>query len=405
MPSGFLRPEEAVHYCLSLPARGDRRFVFEALAPKVLKGVVEFVEALDGKIVPREKVERLRAQGGEGATASSWAVRFSKRRVFRKFLRSGAATLFFYEDDCLLQPDFVGDCSFLLNYMPKDWDIAFLGGQLAPVQSLPPPLLLRSAPTADNHCLMLSRSGARKILHALGRPDHGYSDQVIKKMIGRGELNAFWTGRYTASQRASISDNWRERRSDGHGALSFGVKAAPDDVYLMAAAVQPGDLVVEWGSGPTTALLARRAGAQGKVHAFEHDSATLFTTLSSLERHQLAQRVELHDVPPLPDRMADPGARTLPGQMKDYIAAPLACLAAGTVDVVLINGTQRLGCAQSAKRLLKPGGLLLFPDFWTTPRYRERIAELLEWSSLVCSTPSRTEEGKSSGTALFRRLA
>ena len=396
--SAVLYGPDVLHLCLSLPSRRDRRFVFRQLAPGQLSKAVEFVDGLDGDLVSLERVEKW--QHPE-ATRNSWAVRFAKRVALRRFLHSGKRILAFYEDDCLLLPGFEKDCLKLLREMPADWDIAFLGGQMYEDVSPPSYAVRPSHPTPDNHCLLLSRAGTKKVLRALGQPDHAYSDQVIRNMIERNELKAFWTGRYTAFQRDSQSDNFHDHSEESFGPTLFGVMAGPDDAYLMTAAVKPGDKVLEWGSGGSTALFASRAGAKGQVVSIENNVDYYEKTKSRIEQLGLTGSVDLRLVPPSPSKV--PGEwRTLPGQMKAYVETPIKLAPPGGFDVVFIDGRERLQCLGVAEKLIKPGGYLLFHDFWSRARYREHLPQLLEWAEFLCATPLRETRGIVTDLALFR---
>jgi predicted O-methyltransferase YrrM len=179
--------------------------------------------------------------------------------------------------------------------------------------------------------------------------------------------------------------------------------AGPDDAWVLSAAVRPGDVVLEWGSGSSTCLLAKRVAATGKVISLEHRADQRAFTERVLEEEGVSHRVELHYVPAFPNRHTDSPWRLLPGQLQAYVQAPRQLAAATSVDVAFVDGRERMACAQVALDLLKPGGLLLMHDFWSRPRYRERIAELFSRADLICSTPTGEMNGVVTDLAVFRK--
>ena len=86
--------------------------------------------------------------------------------------------------------------------------------------------------------------------------------------------------------------------------------------------------------------------------------------------------------------------------MRGYINAPQNYLKAGEVDLVFVDGRQRISCALAAAGLMKAGGYLMIHDFWPGLRYRARLPELLEQYGYVLESPSRE---KDQGLAVFRK--
>jgi predicted O-methyltransferase YrrM len=384
--------------CLSLERRRDRQFVFQWAWPGLRDLPVEFFPAVDGELVAPWRVAEWQARWGlPEATPANWAVRLSKRLILREFLQSCEDFLLFVEDDCSFLPGFAQDVEALLA--EPEWDVAFLGTQLSAaaqggVQRMPP--------SPDNHCVLFSREGARRALRLLAHPRNAFSDQDLQRGIEEGILRAAWTGRNTAAQRASLSNNFGDR-TPLCMATTVGMMAGPDDGWLLAAAVQPGDTVVEWGCGGSTVILAIHVGPEGHVYSFEHQEEYAVRTRSRLQAWEMESRVTLQCIPPMPHRGPINGWRTLPGQMNDYVEMPGRLLPHGSVNVVFIDGRERMRCVEVALTLLRPGGLLLIHDFWGRARYREHIGEILKRAQHVCSTPMSEKKGLTTDLAMFRK--
>lgn len=114
---------------------------------------------------------------------------------------------------------------------------------------------------------------------------------------------------------------------------------------------RPGARVFEYGSGASTAWLAKRAT---QVISVEHDGAWL-----QKFGHVLRPlgNVELLDRP----MDADP---------RNYIDA---INGQGLFDMIVVDGRRRADCLAAARASLKPGGIILFDDSGRK-RYRAAIA-------------------------------
>ena len=93
--------------------------------------------------------------------------------------------------------------------------------------------------------------------------------------------------------------------------------------------------------------------------------------------------------------------RYLPGQMQNYIEAPLELFNQDEVDLVLVDGRERIACALASAKILKPGGLLMIHDFWGRSRYRAKLPLLLEKFEYLFESPHRKGEDPM-GMAVFR---
>lgn len=126
------------------------------------------------------------------------------------------------------------------------------------------------------------------------------------------------------------------------------VEATREVAAFLAA--RPGARVFEYGSGASTAWLARRAG---EVISVEHHA----------DWHRLLSPLVAEF------RNAQLWQRELEGQ--DYVAAINE--AGGQFDLIVVDGRRRIDCLTHALPHLKPGGIVLFDDSGRN-RYRAGIA-------------------------------
>lgn len=389
---------DCLHWCMSLTRREDRRFVLERTLPAWLVSKLKFIDALDGAAIPAWKAERKFS----GMKPSSWALRLTKALALRAFLRSGQSNLCLYEDDVILDDAFSQVLTRCLGDELEGWDCVFLGG----VHSIPPEGdgdFQRCRATFNNQCVLYSRKGARKVLSLLlTRWDHAWSDRELEAGIKRGDITAYCPRKFVAWQRQTQSDNWL-----GFAPLptlyktSDQPKMLPDDAHVLYAAVKPGDNVLEWGSGGSTMLLARRVGSSGSVTSIEYQWNYYLHTRQRIEDAGFRDYTDLHYVPPLPQRDEDSVWRYMPEQMKDYVNVATN-LNLKELDVVLVDGRERIMCALDAAKVIKAGGLLLIHDFWSRTRYRVRLPELLAQYTYRFETPE-AKTGEPQGFAVFER--
>jgi hypothetical protein len=160
-------------------------------------------------------------------------------------------------------------------------------------------------------------------------------------------------------------------------------------------AERPGSVVFEWGSGASTAWLARRAL---RVVAVEHDPIW-----AAQVRPLLDDNAEVLIVPASPAGPELGIGSEKPGHegldFTDYVHA--IDDQAGPFDVIVIDGRAREACLTHAMPQLADGGLILF-DNVDRKRYREAIAresgiEVLTTRGLTPALPYPTR------TALIRK--
>jgi GR25 family glycosyltransferase involved in LPS biosynthesis len=393
---------DLIAVCLSLPRRPDRQFVFERTFPGIRNLPVEFFPAIDGYSVPMRKVLRLRKKLGiPELTQSNWAVRLSKCLILREFLQSNADLLLVFEDDCLLLPGFEDDLELILADFRTDIAV-FSGSKNTKIYSIVKPRLRFAPADPSELCMLLNRAGAEKVLRMLKHPSRATTAEELRDAVRAGRLSACWTGRFTAVQRASVSDNGGRPSPIVPGK---GMMAGPDDTWVLFSAVSPGDTVLEWGAGKSTELLAHAVGPKGHIYSFEHNFAYFTQVEQNLIDAGIASRVSLNYVPPFPLREDDDLGKLLPGQLVRYVQAPRSALRECSVDVAFVDGRQRVRCMDVALDLLRSGGLLIVHDFWGRSRYRDHISVILKRAELVCSTPQGGPDWAVSDMIVFRKSA
>ena len=186
--------------CANLPRRKDRRFVIEQHLPEVLGEPVNFFPAVDGEAVPHWKPKRRHPE----ATGSGYAVRLTKRRALRSFLRSGKNFLLYVEDDVAVAEDFDRTVE---DAMERKYDMVFLGGG----HHIPPVgegRWRKCRRTYNNHALLFSREGANRCLKVLAGWKNAWSDTEIQLATADGRLEAWCPDEWVAFQRETKSDNW-----------------------------------------------------------------------------------------------------------------------------------------------------------------------------------------------------
>ena len=154
---------------------------------------------------------------------------------------------------------------------------------------------------------------------------------------------------------------------------SFG---AIDHLEIHLSSLSGKAVVFEWGSGASTAWLAKRSA---KVYSLEHDIEWAKTTKNLITKYK---NVKLITIPP--DNTVDmfeseyisnkPGHRGL--SFKNYVNSINDIDA--QFDLIAIDGRCKSACLKVAISKLKPGGIVLFDD-----SKRDRNQEALVASDLT----------------------
>jgi len=148
-----------------------------------------------------------------------------------------------------------------------------------------------------------------------------------------------------------IKPHWSLRYIAAKLKLGRYQKAHPEEPWLTPTMVRfldgwlkPTDVMVEFGSGRSTAWFAQRVG---RLISIEHHQGWHGQVTEKLKAKGLDRLVTYTLAPDEPTA---------------YVAAAQAGLGAARADVVLIDGNHRWACAMWALGVVKPGGLIVIDD-------------------------------------------
>lgn len=366
--------------CFNLHRRPDRKFSVTQSAPPELLDKIKFVEAIDGRLIRRSRLAKWKI------APSAYAINLCKRLALRAFLRSDDDALLILEDDVCFEPGFLPEMHRLLAQVPGDWGMLFLGGgHLKPVQQTEVPGLVRCGRVHYNHAWIIHRRCARTLIHALSKKPfaHPCSDQTIGAL--QQQIPTYAASKWIAFQRRGLSDN-------GFGVLHrpmrpLSEKMRPwmhdDEIAVLQCAIKPGMRVLEWGSGGSTLLAAQCVGKQGWMDSIEHEQDYAQKVTDALRQEAVDSWTKIHVVPP--DFGSGHISSARPRQFCHYTRKALELGDSAEFDACIIDGRNRIACALTAARVLRPGGHLFFHDFAAADRsrYREWLPELLNYYELL----------------------
>ncbi|WP_009959033.1 hypothetical protein [Verrucomicrobium spinosum] len=346
------------YVCLNLLRRPDRRFLVESTLPQEMAGLLRFVPAVDGGMIPSSRVRRWKI-GNTG-----YAVNLSKRLVLREFLRGDSDVLFFFEDDVKFERDFWEKYQWMLANAPSDWAMLFLGGDHSQApQSTSVSGIVKCVRTHLNHALLIKRDAAREILREINRKPfrHCLSDQTIAWL--QDKLPTYAPAKFAAGQRRSRSDNNGGVKGDQlwRPFSDCATRMDDDELAVLYGSTRPGSRITQWGASGATLLLARWVGDAGLVHCFENDHRASTSVQQALAKEGLTSRVKFHQTSLTlgvrPRRPMREGA---------FTSYPLRCLeaAGGRVfDMGIADGPYRVECAKIAAAFLGSGSLFFLPGW------------------------------------------
>ena len=175
---------------ISLPARADRRTRLMAhLVESALAGPadVTWVEAVDGSAadVPAWW------EAGEGA----WGCRASQHATIAAAQQDGIERLLILEDDAVFHPRAAEWLPQIMDLLPADWDLFFLGGQHLqrpwPTQH---PRLLKGRCITRTHAYAVQRRAYKVLLEAISN-DAAYEANPgwhVDHQLGLGQSAGLW---------------------------------------------------------------------------------------------------------------------------------------------------------------------------------------------------------------------
>lgn len=131
---------------------------------------------------------------------------------------------------------------------------------------------------------------------------------------------------------------------------------------------KPDARVFEWGSGASTAWLARRAGS---VTSIEHDAGWADMVRPVLPANADVRVVEAAPATGAPGEVLSEKAGFAGLDFRTYVEA--IDTTEGTYDLIVVDGRARNACFEHAVGRLSPGGILVF-DNVDRERYRNAIA-------------------------------
>ncbi len=129
------------------------------------------------------------------------------------------------------------------------------------------------------------------------------------------------------------------------------------EIAMIRGHLQPSHVMLEWGAGGSTVYFPQFVAAYFSV---EHDADWFRRVTVELER-QPAADVKLYHVP------VKFGAASGREMYHDYIHFPRTL--GRKFDRVLVDGRERVACAEVACELIAEGGVLFVHDYLLRPRY------------------------------------
>ena len=163
--------------------------------------------------------------------------------------------------------------------------------------------------------------------------------------------------------------------------LLIGQVAAEGDLFIDATA----------GNGHDTLFLARAAGPEGRVHAFDTQLRALKETSRRLREHGLDERVCLHHHPH--ERMEE----ALPPEIRGRVAAVLFNLGylPGSSKEVITRPETTLAALGTAIGWLRPGGVVTVVAYPRHDGGAEEAAAVRKWAADLNSRFFETMEFRS----------
>lgn len=145
--------------------------------------------------------------------------------------------------------------------------------------------------------------------------------------------------------------NWAHDRINRESAISRGLPwISYPALRLLEDVVKPGMRVFEWGSGGSTVFFARKGCRVTSIESSEVWHGRLESGLSVLTPEQRSN-VDL--------RFIKAHAQEYPQGLDAYVSSVLD---GGPWDLILVDGWERVRCAETAQVTLAPDGILIFDN-------------------------------------------
>lgn len=187
-------------YCLNLDRRPDRWERFRSQIPSDWPFAhIQRVAAVDGRQVPPPDWWK----SGRGA----WGCYRSHLMLIENALNAGLRSILLLEDDALFCQDFSRRAAELLNAVPDDWGMLYLGGQHLLVNREPPQAVnehvFRPYNVNRTHAFALRGPLLAKVYHHLLRPDwrpRNHIDHHLGRLHQRREDPIYCPGSWLVGQ-------------------------------------------------------------------------------------------------------------------------------------------------------------------------------------------------------------
>ena len=147
---------------------------------------------------------------------------------------------------------------------------------------------------------------------------------------------------------------------------------SPREIELIQSYLQPGNVMLEWGSGGSTVTFSPKVD---KYYSIEHVKDWYTKVDEELNRLGLSNKVDNYLIEP-------DHPRTIPTKYQEFQTyIEHVDVLSIKFDRVLVDGRARAQCAERVLPYLNEGAIVFIHDFWQRPQYHG----VLEWYEEVSS--------------------
>lgn len=335
------------------------------------------MESVDPSLISASQLKFLK----EKAEKTQYADHLTKRIALRRFLRSNSDYLLLLEDDVVFTATAE---KFLEKCMEVDIEVMFVGG--ATLSNVGIRASDEWAPCSNilkTPAIFFNRIGATKVLSFLIQTKGHALIDSFNKLVEKRDAEIWGALEWCAVGRRDHSETMRSLQLESDSGVPC---MLDDDVAVLDAALNEAKLVVEYGSGASTLYIAERLKDYGHLISIEHDPLW-FQRVRSLLAHNSFDHVTYCLKEPLTGSTDVTYQKFSKISLRFYIHAPEREVRPESVDLVFVDGRQRVECAIASARWLKKGGYLMIHDFWPRLRYRVRLTELLTHYHYILESP------------------